>query len=267
MFVPALFVWRAMLVPDAVDALRRERDAAVERVRLQPRRCEDGRPLLHGFPSYWNIVVFYMLVLRMPPAVNGAILLGLAVMVFVPIRYVYPSRTTVLRWPTIVLGAIWGVLMLRDAVAVPGDFTTGADRVAGVPRVLLRAVVCFAFQQEVTEGTEGTVFTRETEERRRSLTGHEGHEITRGTGRSMGRRRRLSARVDAPTNRTPISVRLRCSVPPVRSVASVPSVSQITSGAPLTPASGLRRRYCAGGLRRRVSCKSWRWGGRRRDRS
>jgi phosphatidylcholine synthase len=43
--------------------------------------------------------------------VNGVILLALAVLVFVPIRYVYPSRTTVLRWPTNVLGGIWAVLL------------------------------------------------------------------------------------------------------------------------------------------------------------
>jgi phosphatidylcholine synthase len=64
-----------------------------------------------GFPSYWNIVVFYLLLLRLPAVVNGAILLGLAVMVFVPIRYVYPSRMTVLRWPTNLLGVAWGVTL------------------------------------------------------------------------------------------------------------------------------------------------------------
>jgi len=64
-----------------------------------------------GFPSYWNIVTFYMLLLQLPAAVNGVILLALAVMVFVPIRYVYPSRTPVLRWPTNVLGAVWAVLL------------------------------------------------------------------------------------------------------------------------------------------------------------
>ncbi|MNC86418.1 Phosphatidylcholine synthase [compost metagenome] len=65
-----------------------------------------------GFPSYWNIVVFYLLLLRFPSAVNGAILLALAASVFVPIRYIYPSRTPVLAWPTNVLGVIWAGLML-----------------------------------------------------------------------------------------------------------------------------------------------------------
>jgi phosphatidylcholine synthase len=64
-----------------------------------------------GFPSYWNIVVFYLLIAGWPKWVNAAVLLTLAVMVFVPIRYVYPSRTTVLRWPVNILAAIWGVMM------------------------------------------------------------------------------------------------------------------------------------------------------------
>jgi phosphatidylcholine synthase len=65
-----------------------------------------------GFPSYWNIVVFYLLIARLPATVNGVILLALVVLVFVPIRYLYPSRTPVLMWPTNILGAVWGALML-----------------------------------------------------------------------------------------------------------------------------------------------------------
>jgi phosphatidylcholine synthase len=62
-----------------------------------------------GFPSYWNIVALYMYVWRLPPAVNTLILAALAVLVFVPIRYVYPSRTKTLRMPTLVLGVLWAV--------------------------------------------------------------------------------------------------------------------------------------------------------------
>ena len=33
-------------------------------------------------------------------------------MVFVPIRYLYPSRSPVLRMPTVMLGVIWGILVV-----------------------------------------------------------------------------------------------------------------------------------------------------------
>jgi len=45
-----------------------------------------------GFPSYWNIVVFYLFFWQMSPWTNMSILLALSVLSFVPIKYVYPSR-------------------------------------------------------------------------------------------------------------------------------------------------------------------------------
>jgi len=110
-FVPALLVWRAILVPESwmlyvTSAMLLSSAYGFNRTDA---KTEDHFFL--GFPSYWNIVVFYLLLLRLPAVVNGAILLGLAVMVFVPIRYVYPSRMTVLRWPTNLLGVAWGVTL------------------------------------------------------------------------------------------------------------------------------------------------------------
>ncbi len=111
-FVPALFVWRAILVPDAWAV-------PVASVMLLSSAYgfnrEDAKTADHfftGFPSYWNIVVFYLFVARWPVEVNAAILLGLAVMVFVPIRYLYPSRGGAFQVLTNVLGVIWGALML-----------------------------------------------------------------------------------------------------------------------------------------------------------
>jgi len=65
-----------------------------------------------GFPSYWNVVTFYLLLARWPSEVNAAILTVFAVLVFVPIRYVYPSRTPAWSVITNVAGAIWAGLML-----------------------------------------------------------------------------------------------------------------------------------------------------------
>jgi phosphatidylcholine synthase len=111
-FVPALIVWRAILVPESwtipVAALMLLSSA-------YGFNREDAKTADHfftGFPSYWNIVVLYLLIAGWPPHANAAILLTCVVLVFVPIRYVYPSRTPVWRLPTNVLGAFWGVTML-----------------------------------------------------------------------------------------------------------------------------------------------------------
>src|SRR5207248_8855289 len=57
-----------------------------------------------GFPSYWNVVAFYLYALDWPRAVNAAVVVLFSIAVFVPIRYIYPSRTVTLRPLTIVLG-------------------------------------------------------------------------------------------------------------------------------------------------------------------
>lgn len=71
-------------------------------------KTDDG--YFTGFPSYWNVLVFYFYLLHSHPALNGLLLLFFAVMVFVPIKYVYPSRTPVLRQLNIGLG-FFGFLM------------------------------------------------------------------------------------------------------------------------------------------------------------
>jgi len=67
-----------------------------------------------GFPSYWNIAVFYLFFWQMSPATNMVILLSLALLSFVPIKYVYPSRldyltnNKYLRFSMAVITILWG---------------------------------------------------------------------------------------------------------------------------------------------------------------
>src|SRR5213082_2319282 len=60
-----------------------------------------------GFPSYWNVVAFYAIIFHQSPLLTGIILLTCALLVFIPIRYLYPSRTIFLRPLTLVLTALW----------------------------------------------------------------------------------------------------------------------------------------------------------------
>lgn len=64
-----------------------------------------------GFPSYWNVMAFYLYVWRFSPTTNAAMLALLVVLVFVPTRYVYPSRTATWRTATVLLGTAWALCM------------------------------------------------------------------------------------------------------------------------------------------------------------
>jgi phosphatidylcholine synthase len=60
-----------------------------------------------GFPSYWNIVAFYIIIFNLTPAVVTAILLICSILVFVPIRYLYPSRTIEFKPFTVTFTGLW----------------------------------------------------------------------------------------------------------------------------------------------------------------
>lgn len=72
-----------------------------------------------GFPSYWNITVFYMYVLDAPPIANAVVLAVLSLLVFVPIGYLYPSRQPFLRPLTITLGVVWAVAAIVAVLRLP----------------------------------------------------------------------------------------------------------------------------------------------------
>lgn len=60
-----------------------------------------------GFPSYWNVAAFYVVVLGFGPTATTWLLLVLAVLVFVPVKYVYPSRTADLWWFNMTMASLW----------------------------------------------------------------------------------------------------------------------------------------------------------------
>ena len=117
--VPACIVWNALLVPDrlvwpVVAGMLLSSAYGFNR--------DDAKTADHfftGFPSYWNIVVFYLYLAGWPLMVNAAILLGLTALVFVPIRFIYPSRTPAFQTPTNILGVIWGLQMVAMLWLMP----------------------------------------------------------------------------------------------------------------------------------------------------
>jgi phosphatidylcholine synthase len=72
-----------------------------------------------GFPSYWNIVAFYVIVLDLGTTATSVILLICAIGVFVPVRYLYPSRSMVFWQLTMALCVVWLVTYALLLLEVP----------------------------------------------------------------------------------------------------------------------------------------------------
>lgn len=72
-----------------------------------------------GFPSYWNVAALYMLLMGLPGWVNFGFLMLFNVLVFVPIKYIYPSRNSYLRQITLVLTYLYGAIGIWGLLQYP----------------------------------------------------------------------------------------------------------------------------------------------------
>ncbi len=78
-----------------------------------------------GFPSYWNLVVYYFFLLESPLWLIMVFTLLFSVLTFVPIHFIYPTRTQM--WMKTTLGgALLFVLLLAYSALGPVEYRVTA---------------------------------------------------------------------------------------------------------------------------------------------
>lgn len=105
--VPALFIFEAELVPSGWLFIIPALVLLTSGYQFAQADAKTSDHFFKGFPSYWNVVVVYLFFIGTGPLPNLIVLLLCALLVFVPIKYVYPSRTTKYRRLTLALTAVW----------------------------------------------------------------------------------------------------------------------------------------------------------------
>ena len=84
-------------------------------------------------------MAFYVIVLDVGPTRRGDQLVVLTVLVFVPVRYVYPSRTELLRSLNLALAGVWLVTYAVLLAQYPDPNPVVVALSLGLPRLLRRA--------------------------------------------------------------------------------------------------------------------------------
>jgi phosphatidylcholine synthase len=113
--LPLLLVWRARVLPEGQEAwLLVPLLASAYGFCQVSAKTDDGYFL--GFPSYWNLVALYLYllhhyVLPLPGWLSVGLVAGLALLTFVPTRYLYPSQKGRLNMVTNVFGVAWGGIL------------------------------------------------------------------------------------------------------------------------------------------------------------
>ncbi len=113
--LPLLLIWRARLLPAEQEYwLLLPLLASAYGFCQVSIKTDDGFFL--GFPSYWNLIAFYLYMLSvylvpLPTELVIAVLAGFALLTFVPTRYLYPSQKGRLNMVTNVFGGAWALLL------------------------------------------------------------------------------------------------------------------------------------------------------------
>jgi len=109
--LPLLLIWRANLLGEYSEAwLLAPLLASIYGFCQTSAKTDDGYFL--GFPSYWNVIAFYLYLLQPPGWFNLALVLFFALMTFVPGRYLYPTHRGRLNRYTNYFGGVWAILLI-----------------------------------------------------------------------------------------------------------------------------------------------------------
>src|SRR5215213_1678504 len=121
--VPAYAISAAGLVPASLSTLSAVLILMTSVIYFADVKMKDRENYFVGFPAVWNIVAFYLFLLRPDPWVTAGIIVTLSVLTFVPIPFVHPMRVRRAKLLNTLLLAVSAVLA---AAALFTDLAPGA---------------------------------------------------------------------------------------------------------------------------------------------
>ena len=133
-FVPAYAIAMGGLLPGPLAIPAGVAIVMTGALYFADRRMKTADNYFRGFPTLWNAVAFYLFLLKPQPWLAAAAVAALAVLTFVPFKFVHPFRVVRLRGVNIVAVLAWAglasVAILSDLD--PGPWVTGGLVVVAV---------------------------------------------------------------------------------------------------------------------------------------
>jgi phosphatidylcholine synthase len=115
-FLPAYAVAASGLMPSTLAIVAGAAIAVTGALYFADRRMKTDDNYFRGFPAVWNVIAFYLLLLRPEPYAAFGLVAAFVALTFVPIRFVHPLRVRRLRVVTLILLVVWTALALAAVV-------------------------------------------------------------------------------------------------------------------------------------------------------
>jgi phosphatidylcholine synthase len=142
-FVPAIFICRAGLVPDAL-ALPLAAAILLSSVYVFVRRdMKTPDNYFRGFPALWNVVALYLFAAQPGPAAGAIAVAILAILSFAPIHFVHPFRVRDHQPWLQIMALLWAVATL--ALVWPGWSPEAVRMWLGISLALAAVLILLGF--------------------------------------------------------------------------------------------------------------------------
>jgi phosphatidylcholine synthase len=105
--VPLTALWRSGLLDAPLAGVVCAIVCAASALYFADRRMKTHDRWFRGFPALWNVLIFYLLVLRPGPLVSLLVIIFAAGMMFAPMYCVHPLRVKQLRLVTLMATGAW----------------------------------------------------------------------------------------------------------------------------------------------------------------
>jgi phosphatidylcholine synthase len=109
-FVPAYAIAAGGLLPLWLGAPAGIVIVMTGAIYFADRRMKTADNYFRGFPTLWNVVAFYLFVLKPAPWLTAGVVALLAVLTFVPFKFLHPFRVARLRTVSIGAVVLWSLL-------------------------------------------------------------------------------------------------------------------------------------------------------------
>ncbi len=125
-FVPAYAIAASGMLPKALAVPAGVVVVITGALYFADRQMKTADNYFRGFPGLWNLAAFYLYLLEPPEWLAAGLIVALAVLTFVPLKFLHPLRVRRLRWLNIALLAAWAVLAFIAVIQnlVPGPYVT-----------------------------------------------------------------------------------------------------------------------------------------------
>jgi phosphatidylcholine synthase len=125
-FVPAFAIGASGLLPYALAIPAGTVVTITGALYFADRQMKTPDNYFRGFPAVWNLAAFYLYLLEPPPWLAAVMIAALAVLSFVPIKFLHPLRVKRLRVFNVALLAAWAVLAFLAVIhdLAPGPYVT-----------------------------------------------------------------------------------------------------------------------------------------------